>query len=295
MSSYWSEYIQTTEELYLSRETRFTDQNKELWLRHIGAEPGMSALEIGCGGGMFVHKLKGLIPDLNITGLDMDRNHISYAREKAAELGLDCTFVEGDIGSLPFADETFDLVYSHTVAEHVPTDLFFGEQRRVLKKGGRISVLSVRTKLGVKDVATCEQPDEEKELMEKLFSKTGDMFSKYGVGKYEMEEHAYPHRLAQYGFHDIEVQMFTVMDYCPDNASVSAEEAVRQINSRRRIHLNQIRKGIRMAPGALTDKEIERLINIIHAKYDKRLAEYNEGIPVWDFTTCAVLAVSGKK
>lgn len=295
MDSYWSDYVQTTEELYVSRECRFTDENKELWLKHIGVEPGMKVLEVGCGGGVFCHKLKKLIPDLDIIGLDRDRNHITYAREKAKGLGLDCTFTEGDIGSLPFADETFDLVYSYTVAEHVPPDSFFGEQHRVLKSGGSISVLSVRTGLNLKDVTPDDRSEEEKELLGKLWSKDADIFDRYEVGKYEMTEHEYPHKLGQYGFRDIDVQMFTVMDYCPDNASVSGEEAVRQINSRRIIALNQMRKGVRLTPDALTDEEERRLKDRINERYDKRLEKYGAGIPVWDFSTSTVLAVKGRK
>ena len=68
-----------------------------------------------------------------------------------------------------------------------------------------------------------------------------------------------------------------------------------QINSHRLVSLNQIKKGIRLAPGALTEKGIERLENRINERYDKRLAKYEAGTPVWDFTTSSVLAVSGRK
>ncbi|MCM1245034.1 MAG: class I SAM-dependent methyltransferase [Roseburia sp.] len=295
MNNQWSDFIQTTQELYMSREARFTDQNKDLWIGHIGVRHGMKVLEIGCGGGVFCHKLKKYIPDLDITGLDRDTNHIKYAREKAEELGLDCTFTEGEIGSLPFADETFDLVYSHTVAEHVAPELFFGEQHRVLKPGGRFCVLSVRTRLNLKDMPQEEPSDEEKQLMGKLWSKAGEVSEQYQVGEYEMDEHEYPHRLNEYGFRDVDVQMFNVMDYCPDNHSVSEEEAAGQINSRRLISLDRVRKGIRLAPEALTEKERERLESLINERYDKRLAKYRAGIPVWDFTTSCILAVSGVK
>lgn len=170
MDNHWSDYIQTTKELYASRDNRFTVKNKDVWISHIGVNPGMKVLEVGCAGGIFCHNLKKYIPDLDITGLDFDRNHIIFAREKAKESGLCCTFVEGEIGAMPFADGTFDLVYSHTVAEHVPPDDFFGEQRRVLKPGGRITVLSVRTALGLKDRSDSEVHEEEKVLLEKLWS-----------------------------------------------------------------------------------------------------------------------------
>lgn len=86
-----------------------------------------------------------------MTGLDRDAGHIAFAREKTRTLGLHCDFVNADATAMPFADRTFDVCFSHTVAEHVPHKPFFEEQFRVLKPGGRISVLSVRSRLGVKE------------------------------------------------------------------------------------------------------------------------------------------------
>lgn len=295
MDNHWSDYIQATEELYASRDNRFTDKNKKVWIEQIGVRPGMNVLEVGCGGGAFCHKLKQYIPDIHITGLDFDKHHISFAREKAEKLGLDCTFVEGDIGCMPFADETFDLVYSHTVAEHVPPDDFFNEQRRVLKSGGRITVLSVRSGLSLKDRTDSDIDSEEKALMEKLWSDAPDISEKYDIGKYEMKEHEYPCKLMQYGFQDVDVQLFTVMDYSPDCASVSKADALRQIENRRIMSLNQMRKGIRLAPHALSKQEKEQLEHHINKRYDKRVSQYENGIVVWDFTASTVLAVSGTK
>lgn len=149
--------------------------------------------------------------------------------------------------------------------------------------------------MNLKDAEAYDQSEEEIRLMEKLWSKVGNASSQYEVGKYEMDEHEYPRKLKDYGFRDVEVQLFTVMDYCPDNASVLKEEGIIQINSRRLIALNQIKKGVRLAPDALTEKEIERLEYRINERYDKRLARYEAGTPVWDFTTSSVLAVSGRK
>lgn len=164
--------MQTTEALYCSRGMRFTDGNKDLWLNAIGVKSGQNILEIGCAGGVFCHKIKKYVPDVKISGIDIDTGHIEYAKAKTAELGLDCTFVNGDATAMPFAGNTFDLCYSYTVAEHIPHKPFFAEQYRVLKTGGRIVVLSVRTKLGLKNIHEYEERcDEEKALLEKAWSK----------------------------------------------------------------------------------------------------------------------------
>lgn len=48
MNNIWSNFIQTTDELYHSRDTRFNDCNKALWLNAIGVESGQNILEDGC-------------------------------------------------------------------------------------------------------------------------------------------------------------------------------------------------------------------------------------------------------
>lgn len=68
MDTTWSKYVQTTEELYYSRDLRFNDSNKDLWLKAIGAQKGDKILEVGCAGGTFCHKLKKYVPDISITG-----------------------------------------------------------------------------------------------------------------------------------------------------------------------------------------------------------------------------------
>ena len=113
-------------------------------------------------------------------------------KEKTAKTGLDCAFVNGDATAMPFEDNAFDLCYSYTVAEHIPTELFLKEQRRVLKPGGRISVMSVRTRLGVKDENWLTLDAEERSLFEKAWKKAGDFDRENSVSAYEATEHAYP-------------------------------------------------------------------------------------------------------
>lgn len=295
MDNHWSDFIQTTEELYTSREVRFHDGNKDLWLKNIGVKPRMKVLEIGCGAGLFCHRLKQYAPDISVTGLDFDKNHIAFARKKAEELGVDCQFAEGDIACLPFSDESFDLVFSHTVVEHVPPETFYREQWRVLKPGGRITVLSVRSRLNIKDISMNAFGKEEERLQQKLWSQTEDVIDKYRVGIYERDEHEYPGEMERYGFRDVEVSVFTIMDYAPDNFNVPKVEAVRQINSHRIASLASIQKGFRLAPEALTEAEKNRLTELVHERYDKRLLEYEKGEKRWDFSTSTVMAVGGTK
>jgi len=295
MNNVWSQYVQTTEELYHSRDMRFNDSNKALWLNAIDVKSGQNILEVGCAGGTFCHKIKKYVPDIKITGLDIDTGHIEYAKAKTVELGLDCAFVNGDATAMPFADNTFDLCYSHTVAEHIPHKPFYGEQYRVLKPGGKIVVLSVRSRLGVKNNHWCNTSDEEKALLEKAWSKAGNFDKEHNIGAYEMDEHEYPKELEKAGFHYVNVDFSTVVDYAPDNASVSDDIAIEQINSHRIGAMASVQKAFNIAPDALTEHEKSTLLNLINKRFDKRIKQYNDGEKLWDFSTSTILVVSGKK
>jgi SAM-dependent methyltransferase len=81
---------------------------------------GARILDVGCG----VLGLRGLEPELDITGTDIDPQP-SYPGP----------FVQADAtAGLPFADGEFDLVYCSSVIEHVPPahrSAFAAELRRV--------------------------------------------------------------------------------------------------------------------------------------------------------------------
>jgi SAM-dependent methyltransferase len=71
-----------------------------------GIVPGMRVLDVGCG----TLGLRGLEPDLEITGVDLS------PRPTYPGPFLQADVTEG----LPYADGEFDLVYSSSVVEHVP-------------------------------------------------------------------------------------------------------------------------------------------------------------------------------
>jgi len=295
MNTYWSDYVQTSEELYRSRALRFHDGNKELWLNALGARDGMDILEIGCGGGIFCHRLKQYLPNARVTGLDFDTGHIAYAKQKSADLGLDCAFVNGDALALPFADNAFDLCYSHTVLEHIPTEPFLAEQKRVLRPGGRIAVLSVRTKYSMPELIIGEESEEEQVLWKKMHAAAEGRCPRPNVGGYELSESDYPKALEAAGFRDVNVGFFNVIYYAPDNHSTSREMAIEQIECERLGARLCIEKSLRLNPKALTSKEQHQLLAMIDARHDKRIAQYERGEKQWDLTARMVLCATGVK
>jgi ubiquinone/menaquinone biosynthesis C-methylase UbiE len=98
------------------------------------------ALEIGSGTGYFSLNLKraGLIGELTCT--DISQGMLDALSGTAAKLGIDVETVCTDAERLPFADNSFDLVFGHAILHHIPDlDAAFEEFRRVLRPGGRVA------------------------------------------------------------------------------------------------------------------------------------------------------------
>ena len=76
------------------------------------------------------------------TDLDLSSGHLALAKENFKLRGLPGTFIHHDAERLPFADGTFDVVYSNGVIHHTPnTRGVVEEMRRVLKPGGQAIIM----------------------------------------------------------------------------------------------------------------------------------------------------------
>ncbi|MEO8815842.1 MAG: phthiotriol/phenolphthiotriol dimycocerosates methyltransferase [Mycobacterium sp.] len=96
---------------------------------------GKQVLEISCGHGGGAAYLVRTLQPASYTALDFNGDGIAYCRERHILPGLD--FVEGDAESLPFPDESFDVVLN-VEASHAYPQLprFIAEVARVLRPGG---------------------------------------------------------------------------------------------------------------------------------------------------------------
>lgn len=104
----------------------------------LGDVSGAHALDAGCGGGRYSHALKRLGFG-HVTGLDFSPLNIETANErmKLRDIrGLE--FRVGNVLDLPFADGTFDFVFSNGVLHHTESIVTgLKEIRRVLKPEGK--------------------------------------------------------------------------------------------------------------------------------------------------------------
>ena len=99
-------------------------------------------LDAGCGTGLLtLALLRSLHFPVNITALDLSATSISAARKAVAESPgrtRDVTFAEGNLLSLPFADNSLDLVVTSGALEYVPLDEGMTELSRVITPGGHL-------------------------------------------------------------------------------------------------------------------------------------------------------------
>ena len=95
-------------------------------------------LEVPVGTGILTMPVYQTMPEADITCLDYSADMMGQAREKAEHLHLkNVTFRQGDVGSLPYADDTFDIVLSLNGFHAFPDkEAAYREVFRVLRPGG---------------------------------------------------------------------------------------------------------------------------------------------------------------
>jgi ubiquinone/menaquinone biosynthesis C-methylase UbiE len=103
---------------------------------------GSSILEVGCGDG----KLLSLLPkNVNITGLDISSFALKKTKKNLANKKV--SLILGDVFSLKFDNDSFDLILNDGLIEHYTDriDKLIKEMYRVTKKGGfLITILTNR-------------------------------------------------------------------------------------------------------------------------------------------------------
>jgi 2-polyprenyl-6-hydroxyphenyl methylase/3-demethylubiquinone-9 3-methyltransferase len=93
------------------------------------------ALDVGCGGGILAEEFAGM--GFHVVGIDPSEPSLATARQHAQTMGLVIDYQQGTGESIPYADNTFPVVYCCDVLEHV-RDLpkVINEIYRVTEPGG---------------------------------------------------------------------------------------------------------------------------------------------------------------
>ncbi len=107
------------------------------------------SLEVGAGTGYFSLNLLRAEVVRDATCTDISPGMVRALAANAERLGLEVRALRADAESLPFRDQSFDLVLGHAVLHHLPDlERAFSEFRRVLKPGGRIVFAGEPSRVG---------------------------------------------------------------------------------------------------------------------------------------------------
>jgi len=110
----------------------------------VGLSEGASVLEVAPGPGYFAIELAKL-GKYKITGLDISKTFVDIASRNARDVGVDVAFQLGNASSMPFADDSFDLIVCRAAFKNFTEPVAaLREMRRVIKKGGKAVIIDLR-------------------------------------------------------------------------------------------------------------------------------------------------------
>lgn len=155
--------LQLYEKYYSGR--RFHDSlYSEKIRKHL--KPGQRLLDAGCG--RYLKFCRDFSSMAQVVGIDIESTLETH--NKAAPFGV-C----GDVGTLPFAANSFDMVISRSVVEHLEyPELVFREFSRVLQPGGKVVIITPNKYDYVSLLAAVTPYWLHRSLVSKIFQVPGD-------------------------------------------------------------------------------------------------------------------------
>ncbi|TQS70562.1 class I SAM-dependent methyltransferase [Ornithinibacillus gellani] len=178
--------------MYTTREA--SDTWSDMMRSLLPLERISSAVDIGCGGGIYAKALADLgIP--NVLGMDYSASMLEGAKENCRDYNQ-ISFQQGDALQTGLADNTFDLVLERALIHHIP-DLrsCIGEAYRILQSSGYI-VIQDRTP------ADCFLPGDEQHIRGFFFDAFPDL--KQIERKRRHDSTTVKTILKEIGFHSVE-------------------------------------------------------------------------------------------
>ena len=107
--------------------------------------PDLTVLDVGCGPGTITIDLARRVAPGVVVGIDASDAPLDGARKDAEAQGVDnVRFGVADVGRLPFAAGTYDVVHAHQVLQHIADPVAaLREMARVCKPGGIVAARDV--------------------------------------------------------------------------------------------------------------------------------------------------------
>jgi ubiquinone/menaquinone biosynthesis C-methylase UbiE len=110
-------------------------------LGYVSSKSHVAVLDVGCGGGAAIRDMASMYPNAKLYGIDYSKDMVLLARKVNKGL-MEKGRIEvsqGSVSSLPFSDNTFDLVTAFEAYYFWPDiDRDLQEIKRVLRPGGTL-------------------------------------------------------------------------------------------------------------------------------------------------------------
>lgn len=134
-------YTQGYSESVLRSHTSRTAENSAAFLLpHLRADA--KVLDVGCGPGTITISLAKYVAQGSVVGVDFSSEVVDQARKRLGDSWApkNVSFEAGSVYELPFAEDTFDVVYAHQMLLHLEdAPKALREMRRVCKPGGLVA------------------------------------------------------------------------------------------------------------------------------------------------------------
>lgn len=102
-------------------------------LEEFAPKPVKDIIDLGAADGRMLHMIHRKYPQARCVGVEYNQDLVDFGKTKFSNLEL----IQGDILSLDFPDDSFDVAIATAVIEHLPDPgKATREARRVLKRGG---------------------------------------------------------------------------------------------------------------------------------------------------------------
>ena len=158
--SFTRRLIESAKKGYFARKYKYNAGNLNLWQKFLGLliffDPGLKSeidyevlhlefkpqgklLDVGCGNGSFIARMKNL--GWQVEGTEVDEAAVEVARKHGLEVKL------GELSWQKYPGNSFDVITLNSVIEHISDPLaVLSECRRILRRGGSLVVFTPNAK-----------------------------------------------------------------------------------------------------------------------------------------------------
>lgn len=112
----------------------------EAMARHYNLRPGQRILDVGCGKAFLLYEFTQVVPGLEVAGLDISSYALEHAKEEVRPF-----LHHGSAAKLPFADRSFDLIYSITTLHNLVNFELWSALKEIERVGRGSSYICVES------------------------------------------------------------------------------------------------------------------------------------------------------